>query len=118
MPPGIIKNLRRLRQKMQKDGQKLCITHHQNVAKNRAEIHNLGAKGVPKSVRIVSRSAPKAILEASRFWDPQKMPTPAARHIHLGTIWVILGAVLTTARRQGIPKSSVLAPGMRQNLKI
>ena len=76
------------------------------------------AKGVPKSTKIVSRTAPKAVLEASRFWDPQKVPTPAARHTHLGTIWLILGAVLATAGRQRIPKSSVLAPGMPQNLKI
>ena len=103
---------------MQNDGQKLCIKHHQHVTKKRAEIHDVGAKGIPKSTKIVSRSAPKAVLEASRSWDPQKVPTPAARHIRLGTIWVILGAVLATAGRQAIPKSSVLAPGMRQNLKI
>ena len=103
---------------MQNDGQKLCIKHHQNVTKNHAKFHDFGAKGVPKPIKIVSRSAPKAISEASWSWNPQKVPTPAARHIHLGTIWVILGAVLATAGRQGIPKSSVLAPGMRQNLKI
>ena len=65
MPPGIIKNLRRLRQKMQNDGQKLCIKHHQHVAKNNAEIHYFGTKNHENSnrsrgVQNVAQSAPKA----------------------------------------------------------
>ena len=56
---------------------------------------------------MVPRSAPKAILEASRCCEPQK----CQRHIRLGTIWAILGAILGTTGRQGIPKASILAPG-------
>ena len=67
---------------------------------------------------MAPRSVPKVTLQASRFWDPQKVPTPAARDINLGTIWVIFGAVLRTVGRQGLPESSVLTPVMHQNLKI
>ena len=90
--------------KMKNDGRKLYKKSSSTCIENQTKIHDFGAKGVPKSIQNVSRSAPKAILEANRFWDLQKVPTPAARHVHLGTIWVILGAVLATAGRQGIPK--------------
>ena len=50
------------------------------------EIRDLCAKGGPKSTKMVPRSAPKAILEASRFWEPQKVPTPRPFGYHLGDL--------------------------------
>ena len=74
---------------MQNDGQNLHIKPHQHVSKNRAKIHDFGAKGVPK----FSRSAPKAILEASRFPGPQKVSAPDAFFEPFGDNCAILAAI-------------------------
>ena len=76
-----------------------------NVSTNHAKIMILEPRGGGKINQIVARRTPKAILEASRFWDPQKVSTPGARHTLLDTIWPILGAILGTIGRQGVPKN-------------
>ena len=76
-----------------------------------------GAQGGLKINQMVPRRAPKAILEASRFWDPQKVSTPRAWHTLLCTIWAILGAILGTPGRQGVPKIKSSGTKMLQNIK-
>ena len=89
---------------MESDGQNLHLKPHQNASKNHAKIHDFVAKGNPKSTKMMPRSIPKALLEASRLWDPPKVPTPGARHTLFGTTWAIWGSILDPAGRQGGPK--------------
>ena len=80
---------------------------HENSGLEAPKLHQ-------KSTKMVPRSAPKAILEASRFWEPQKVPTPRPFGYHLGDLgrhfghhWAPrdpkikrFGAILGTAGRQ------------------
>ena len=73
--------------------------------------------GFPNRSQNRPKGCPGALLEASRFRDPQKVSTTGARDTLLGTIWAIWGAILGTAGRQGVPKIKSFGTRMLQNLK-
>ena len=124
---GFILNVNsvRLRQETQSDGQNLYLKSHQNVWNIFAKIDDFGAKGVPKSIKMVPRRAPKVILGSKSVLGHQKLPTPGARH----TLWHRLAAILGTAGRHGCakikqlwhqdaPKSQNMTSRMRHQKKL
>ena len=74
------------------------------MLKNHAKIDDFGATGVPKSTKMVPRSAPKATLEASRLGVAKKGAKAFHKFEIIGATWTILGAILAPAGRQGGPK--------------
>ena len=86
---------------------------HQTNANNHQILLNIH----PISATMAPRSAPKSNLEASWFWDRQKVPTPGARHTLFGTTWVILVAIWCPAGRQGASKIYLLSTKSRKHFK-
>ena len=66
---------------------------------NYATIHRKPCKIHPKSTKIVSRSAPKATLGASRFQEQYFWAPPEFWNWHFVATWMILGVILVTAGR-------------------
>ena len=89
----------------------LFLKSFQNVSTNHTKIHDFGVKGYQNQPKGCPGELRKRSWKQVGSGTPKKMLTPGARHTLLGTIWAILGAILGTAGRQGVPKSSVLAPG-------
>ena len=84
--------------------EKKNLKSNQNVSKNRTKIKDFGAMGVPKSTKMVPRSAPKATLGASRLEVAKKGAAASYKFEIIGATWEILGAILVPAGRQGGPK--------------
>ena len=84
---------------------------------NYATIHQNSYKIIPKSTKMVPRSAPKATLGAR--WSEVAQKGAAAFHKFqiFGTTWLILGTILGPAGRQGAHKIEFFGTKSHQNLK-
>ena len=76
------------------------------MLKNHAKIDDFGATGVPKSTKMVPRSAPKVTLEISHEKDKRITKNCEDFLRHLGDLGRHLGAT----RRQMAPKITQVAP--------
>ena len=76
----------------------------QKSIKNDAQIYEIHPKSIPKSTKMVPRSAPKATLGASRLEVAKKGAAASYKFEIIGATWAILGAILVPAGRQGRPK--------------
>ena len=65
---------------------------------------------------MVPRNAPKATLEASRLEVAKKGAKAFHKFEIIGATWVILGAILVPAGRQGGPKIELFGIKSSQNL--
>ena len=99
------------------NGRDFRNTKSHRVSKYHMKINDFGAKGIPKSTKMVPRRAPKSTLEAHWFQELQEVPTPGAQHTPFGTIRDILASILGSAGRQGGPKIKRFGPMLRQKLK-
>ena len=116
IPPGIIQNSVRLRQKMQSDGQNLYLKPHRIYRKIMRKSMILVPRGTQNQPNGAQESS-ESDLGSKSVLGPQKVSTPGARHALLGTIWAILGAILGTPGRQGVPKIKSSGTKMLQNIK-
>ena len=71
--------------------------------------------GLPKSTKMVPESAPKATLGEEESPDRTRTTHRDDFESNFGTTWVIEGAILGMAGRQGTPKIKLFGTKSSQN---
>ncbi len=88
-----------------------------NALKYYAKIHQNSTQIHAKLTKMVPRSTPKVILEASRFPGPQKVSAPDAFFESFCDTCAISDAILGPTGRQGAPQIEHFGTKTRQNVK-